>query len=366
MGKANRHTGSNQSPRDPYEAVLQAKKSELLKAERAYWEKQKEIRAQQRSIADLFGKAEPGLPSDLSSTVWALRDGAAFVRYKSNGTPGVGFRTANITLEQWGKEGLFVPLVDREVSLARLGVAGLGHFVFIDCSFDGVVVPYAEFSYMRYGDEHGLPSVERAVVDYQLAFLGRALATKPLTQAFTPDSVIDKLQARAAQFEHLLTDANTMEEQLQIFIKENPFIIHPSAQIVPKQKLGEEFVTDFVLVAPYEQGPIFYFVEIERASLPVLTKDCLLSGQANHALKQTRDWSIWLEANQAYLRGKLPGLESPKYVVIIGRSTGMSEQQKAYLRAYNRDWKNTTLYTYDDLLTQFRATIARLREISLQ
>jgi hypothetical protein len=130
--------------------------------------------------------------------------------------------------------------------------------------------------------------------------------------------------------------------------------------------LGEDFVTDFVLVETTTQGPAYILVEIERASHSILTKDLVLSGSVNHAIKQTRDWDVWLEKHKAYIQEKLPGFETPKYMIVIGRSNTMTDKDKSYLRSYNREWKNTTLLTYDDLLACFRMTIVNLESISEQ
>ena len=85
----------------------------------------------------------------------------------------------------------------------------------------------------------------------------------------------------------------------------------------------------------------------------------------NHALKQTRDWDVWLEDNKAYLQGKLPGFETPTYMVVIGRGHELDETQKKYLRSYNREWKNTELLTYDDVLVRYRSMIEQLKALNM-
>lgn len=127
--------------------------------------------------------------------------------------------------------------------------------------------------------------------------------------------------------------------------------------LFPKKKLGEDFITDFVLVNPCDQGPSYTLVEIEKPSHPILLQDNSLSSQTNHAIKQTRDWDVWLEKNKAYLQGKLPGFETPSYLVVIGRGNSLDEKAKSYLRSYNRDWKNLELLTYDDVLARFNGVI---------
>ena len=93
----------------------------------------------------------------------------------------------------------------------------------------------------------------------------------------------------------------------------------------------------------------------------MMIKDNSLSSQTNHAIKQTRDWDVWLESNKAYLQGKLPGFETPLYLVIIGRGNSLDDTAKAYLRSYNRDWKNIELLTYDDVLVRFNGVIKTLK-----
>ena len=226
-------------------------------------------------------------------------------------------------------------------------------------------MPFVEFSHLRYGDPTNTPSVERAVLDFQLALLG--LQTRPSAdanpQSATGAHTILVLKQLADNFESLIA-AGTKEEELQVFLKANPFILHPSAECIPKKKLGEDFVTDFVLVATTTQGPTYILVELERASHQILTKDLVLSGPVNHAIKQTRDWDVWLEKNKAYIQNKLPGFETPSYLVVIGRGNALTVEESAYLRSYNREWKNTSLLTYDDVLARFRSTIINLEAIA--
>ena len=358
---------SKRSPRTPFELLMEKKARSLVSAEKVYWETNKSLRHQRHEIANSFGLPfEEKLVENISSTVWALKDGAAFVRYKTIGAKDrVDFRVLPITLEQWRNDGLIVPLPDGEISLARAGFRVLGNISMIDCAFNNVNIPYVEFSHLQYGDETNLPSVERAILDFQLALLGMQIqpTVDQIPQSVTSVHTIDILKRLADDFSSLI-EAGTKEEELQSFLKRNPFILHPSAECIPKKKLGEDFVTDFVLVATTTQGPSYILVELERAIHPIMTKDLVLSGPVNHAIKQTRDWDVWLEKNKAYIQNKLPGFETPTYLVVIGRGNTLTDEGKAYLRSYNRDWKNTSLLTYDDVLARFRSTIANLETVA--
>lgn len=351
---------------NPLEIIIRERSKEFLSAEREYWKERDALRkSMKRPVEVLSLKTGEALPADISSTVWGLRDGVAFVRHKSvPGRPIVQFRILPVTLEQWGDTGLLVPLDRGEFSLASAGVIrGLGHLTLINCMINEIHIPYAEFSHMRYGDPMNLPAVERAILDFQLTLLG--LQTSPPVEAGGPErlsgeTTIERLQEIARQFQELL-QGERQEEALQQFLKEHPFVLHQSAESIPKQKLGEDFVTDFVLVASTTQGPTYTLVELERASHTVLTKNFTLANPVTHAIKQTRGWDVWLEKNKAYVQNKLPGFETPRYMVVIGRSAEFTDDQKAYMRSYNREFMNTELLTYDDVLARFEATIQRLQ-----
>lgn len=366
MGSKNKAHGRR--PRTAIELILEKKGKTLLAAERTHWETINSLRTQRANLAEALGlPIEDRLPSSISSTVWALRDGVAFVRYKTVGPkPRVDFRVLPVALEEWGRTGLIVPLKEGEVSLARIGlVSGVANISMTNCRVNDLDIPYAEFAHIRYGDEANIPSVEKAVLDFRLFLLG--LQTQqpiaPGPASVTPRQTIDVLKGLADEFAVLL-DAEGREEELQVFLKRHPFILHPSAECIPKQKLGEDFVTDFVPVETTMQGPRYILVELERASHGLLTKDFILSGPVNQAIKQTREWDVWLERNKPYIQNKLSGFETPTYLVIIGRGKHLSDDERAYLRSYNRDWKNIRLLTYDDLLAGFMSTITNLEEMS--
>lgn len=356
-----------QPRRNPVQLLVEKKARCFVAAEKAYWETLSSLRQRHHETASSFAlPLEDAFPESISSTVWGLKDGVAFVRHKTVGPKArVDFRILPITLEEWGKEGLIVPLEGGDFSLAQArAVGGLGNFSMINCQINEINIPYVEFAHLRYGESNSVPSVERAVLDFQLALLGlQTQQGSPQPQSITSSDTIGMLKQIADDFENLLNEG-TREEELQVFLKNKSFILHPSAECIPKKKLGEDFITDFVLVATTTQGPTYVLVEIERASHPILTKDLTLSGAVNHALKQIRDWDVWLEKNKAYIQNKLPGFETPTYLVVIGRGHLLSDDEKAYLRSYNRDWKNTSLLTYDDVLSRFRSTIANLESAS--
>ena len=119
-------------------------------------------------------------------------------------------------------------------SRARI-IGGLGNICFINFQADNVHIPYAELAHLRYGESNNLPSVESAVIDFQLTLLG--LQTQQDHQNARPiESVqtITILQQLADTFEGLLNE-ETKEEELQIFLKQHSFMLHPSAECIPNR-----------------------------------------------------------------------------------------------------------------------------------
>lgn len=348
--------------------LIEKKAKAFLNAEKAYWEQRQLLIHQHSELSrDLSLDSESLLTPDLSSTVWALKDGVAFVRHKPiKGQVGVFFRSLPWTLEQWSSDGPILPLDEGEISIGKTGFkVGLANATFVNCQINDLTIPYAEFAWLKYGDSENQVTIERAILDFHLTILGVQFQQDRSTSGqATSEATISRLDKIAEDFE-LLLDQELKEEQLQQFLKDHPFLLHPAAEAIPKKKLGEDFITDFVLVASTAQGPTYFLVELERATHSVLTKELTLASPVNHAIKQTRDWDVWLEKNKAYLQGKLPGFETPQYIIIIGRGHDFDEEQKMYLRSYNREWKNLKLLTYDDVLIRFRGMIARLKDVNL-
>lgn len=157
----------------PIERALKKKAEKFLKAERDFWKFRYELEDQQVRNAELLELGiSRTIPDNLSTIVWALKDGVSFVRYQDeNGK--VSFRSANITLEKWGNEGLIVPAQQGEISLAQAGFfKGLGNLTLKNCNLNDIHIGYIELHHAYY-DKKQLPSaIERAIIDFQLSFLG--------------------------------------------------------------------------------------------------------------------------------------------------------------------------------------------------
>lgn len=360
----NQYHRNNSKKLSSTERLLRSKADAFIKAEKEFWKHRYELEDSYRQNAQYLNLDIPRtLPNNLSSIVWALKDGVVFVRYSSQDKKGdVDFRVSQMSLEEWGRVGLFAPTSKGELSLAQIGLlGGTGNISLRNCNINGIAIDYVEFKHAFYENQELLPEpIECAIIDFQLTLQGLQFNDNLHTNT-NHKSTLVKLKEIAKEFANLL-DNTEREEALQKFLKKHPSLLHPAAEIIPKQKLGEDFITDFVLVTTNQQGAKYTFVEIERASHQILNKDYALSAATTHAVKQVRDWDIWLEKNKSYLQHKLIGFESPEYLIVIGRGKDLDDSAKEHLRSHNRSSKNTQLKTYDDLKIEFDNYIARLEK----
>lgn len=337
-----KHKKSQKKHLTPAEIIIQQKGKKLVRAIKEYWEEQDKLYETFNRTASSLGDLVNGeeiFPKDLSSLIWLLRDGIAFVRYKTEGLKtGTDIRVLDVGLEDWFERGWIIPVKGGEISLAGVIQGPSNNITFKNCTFDGIVIEFANFSHVRYDHPELAPTFTKAVLDFRLTLLGMilqsggAIISPIIQQPIQPDKVIEQLQAKIEHLKELLNN-KVNEEDLQSYLRQHPFLLRAASEVIPKKKLGEDFITDFVLLNILDQGPIYTLVELERSSHQILTKEGLLSSPVNQAIKQTRDWDIWLEANKPYLRNKLYGFESPQYLIVIGRTKGMSDAEKAYLRS---------------------------------
>ncbi len=180
--------------------------------------------------------------------------------------------------------------------------------------------------------------------------------------------------------EEMLDSGEKSEESLQKLLSKNPTLLAPhvvgswGAYVIPKPKLGAEYVPDFLLLGVNSNGLDWLMVEIEGARHPIVIRDGSLSKQTRHAVKQVQDWREWLTDNVKYAQDELgyygltnraPGL------VVIGRSDPTTERQRsrsqsgdAGIKIHSWDWLlRSALNRLDDPLWQ--SVVARQREIRM-
>lgn len=173
-------------------------------------------------------------------------------------------------------------------------------------------------------------------------------------------SRITRLRRILGRFEELL-DSSPSEEVLQRFLASNTVLLEPSAQrILPKVRLGSEFVTDFVMELGKEE---YVLVELEPAHFRLFTAGGNPSAKLVHAQRQVEDWREWILENVSYIRQQLPGLHDPGGLVVIGRRRDLSSANARSLRRKNTELHRIRIETYDDLVDRVRRYITNLQTI---
>ncbi|MBD8467067.1 DUF4263 domain-containing protein [Plantibacter sp. CFBP 8798] len=157
--------------------------------------------------------------------------------------------------------------------------------------------------------------------------------------------------------EELLESGEQREEPLQQVLTQHPELLASTVVggwktfVIPKPRLGSEYVPDFLVLGINSVGPQWVTIEIEGARHKILTKQGRLAQQTRHALDQVEDWREWLARNVSYaqmergfhgLTSRAPGL------VIIGRDDPVAERQAS--RARSEESARIAVHSWDWLL----------------
>lgn len=173
-------------------------------------------------------------------------------------------------------------------------------------------------------------------------------------------------------FEHLLREA-TVEEEVQLFLNAHQFLLttgnpFDSSFVVPKLRLGVEYVTDFAVCDLDQRGYHWELIELERPDARLFTKSGDPTKELTHAIGQVQRWRRWVSDNSEYCRNlfhksldlsffHIEGrkewhrLDDLRTSVIIGRKEALTDQTRDTLHQMNVDFRGTTeIMTYDKLL----------------
>jgi hypothetical protein len=173
------------------------------------------------------------------------------------------------------------------------------------------------------------------------------------------DQIVQKYRSsKVCLFEELIPkfkkclDEATIEEDIQVFLKENPALALEAfsdgsapLDVIPKFKLGQDLVTDFTVLGVRSFGKPYHviFVELESPTDEPFTKVGVYSKHLNLAIKQINDWDIWLknkfETFCADFPEKLPNYKSPNlrddlrgafmtYKIVIGRRSDYTDDNR--------------------------------------
>jgi hypothetical protein len=180
---------------------------------------------------------------------------------------------------------------------------------------------------------------------------------------FTPLYERDGLETILSSFRNLL-DKDPKEERLQLFIEENPILLHqfPSIRLFYKPAILTFFKADFAVVTPQKE---LVLIEIERASTRLLTRGGGQAAPLRHALDQVDSWLHVIEEHRLAvldtLRIPREEVSSVRGVVIAGRDSGYDAEHLRRLKGRERG--QVSFLTYDDLGFGLSALIRRMQDL---
>ena len=174
-------------------------------------------------------------------------------------------------------------------------------------------------------------------------------------------------------------DGAKREEDIQQFLQMNPQLLIQhlggghGRWVLPKQKLGAEHVTDFVIAEKHSFGFEWQAVELESPLRPMFNKNGDPSQYLNHAIRQVTDWRAWLKSNQAYAsRPKADGGlgltdidANVKGLILIGRRAAIDPETNARRRQLVQDL-NIDIHSFDYLLQSLKGRLVSLKKLPEQ
>lgn len=160
------------------------------------------------------------------------------------------------------------------------------------------------------------------------------------------------------EFEVLVAE-NLREEEYQRYLKAHPIILDPlAAEVVPKHRLGDDYITDFVI---RRHDGRYLVVEIEKPQDKIFTSSGDFSAPFSHALGQVLDFQGWVAEQNSCARSKLPHIENPRGLLVMGRREDLTDRQERKLRRWCANSNSIDVATFDDLVTVGRQLLASLR-----
>jgi hypothetical protein len=180
----------------------------------------------------------------------------------------------------------------------------------------------------------------------------------------------DITHADVDRFEHTLDEvapkAKKPELVVQAYLERHPLMLTAylwghGRWVIPQKRLGSEYVTDFVIGESSSAGFQWVAVELESPCARMFNKKGDPSGALNHALRQLREWRVWLEHNQNYAARSREeqglGLTdiSPRSegLILIGRERELDPATNAHRRTLMEEAR-ADIHTYDWLVRAAR------------
>jgi hypothetical protein len=165
------------------------------------------------------------------------------------------------------------------------------------------------------------------------------------------------------ELEDLLESGEPHERPFQQLVERHPQLLaplvfgHHGAFVIPQQRLGAEWVTDFLVLGLNSHGPQWVAVELEAPRHALRNADGTFTTPVRHGIQQIQDWREWLTSNVAYaqtqlhlhsITNRVPGL------VVVGRDDPSGVRRTAASQAAEQ--QEVLVHSWDWFLRQARQT----------
>lgn len=223
----------------------------------------------------------------------------------------------------------------------------------------------------RYGDnsEEGLQF--RKIANNRASnqanrFAWSDVKAKSLQKYIAPDSITE------SDIEELrsVIESASDEQPLQEFFRDHPHILAsimrgPQRYCIPKARLGEKYIPDFLLADVDSTGIRWVLVELETpvSHVTLLNKDDF-DEYARTGISQIKQWRQWIQDNLANARsfredsglGLVDIRPQAKGLVLVGRRSELRENA-SWLRNQLFEDSGIQVQTYDGLLEQLEGML---------
>ncbi len=155
----------------------------------------------------------------------------------------------------------------------------------------------------------------------------------------------------------------TDERSMQKFLEANPeFLIQHlggghGRWVLPHQRLGSQFCTDFLIADRNSMGYGWEVVELESPKARMFTKRGDPTAALTHAIRQIADWRIWLAANVDYAQRSraagglgLPQIHARAEGLILMSTRAQESPENAVRRRELSITNGIAIHTYDFLV----------------
>lgn len=182
-------------------------------------------------------------------------------------------------------------------------------------------------------------------------------------RALARHELVSRLHQILERYRGIITETDYKERQIHRFLRDNPVLLIPTKRrMVYEYPLKEDgkvrFVVDFVIE---RTSGAYILVELENPKHKLFTAKGDFSQIVSHAERQVSDWMLHIRKNVAAIESEFPGIKTPEGLIVVGRSSDLSEAERDKIRMRNEKHL-IRLVTYDELAEEAENHINHLLE----